>query len=61
MEDAAGERSSLEGVADLVHACHRSLEGDCPSGLPEVFLHFYFWQTTRRKWFYATVSGTTVP
>lgn len=41
-------RNSLEGVTGLVNACNRSLEGNCQSGLPEVFPHFYLWQT---MWF----------
>lgn len=55
------KQNSLEGVAHLVNACNRSPEGNCQSGLPEVFLHFYFWQTMWFQWFYVTVSGTTAP
>lgn len=53
-----GEVGQARRVTDLVNACNRSLEGNCQSGLPEVFLLFYFWQTLWFKWFCVTVSGT---
>lgn len=54
-------KTSLEEVSHLANASNRSLEGNCQSGLPEVFLRFYFWQTMWFQWFSVTVSGTTVP
>jgi hypothetical protein len=53
--------SSQEGVVHVVNACNKSLRGNCPSGLPKVFLHCYFCQTTWFKLFLGTVLGTTVP
>lgn len=56
-----GEVGQAGRVTALVNACNRSFEGNCQSGLPEVFLQFYFWQTQWFKWFCVTVSETTIP
>lgn len=52
-------QNSLEGVTGLVNACNRSLEGNCQSGLPEVLISICGRQCGF-KWFYVTVSGTTI-
>lgn len=52
-------KNSFKEVSHLANVGDGSLEGNCQSGLPEAFLHFYFWQTVGFRWFSVTVSGTT--